>query len=276
MHQRLRLMVSLCRADNVTLDVTSVGSSHVSLTHCHPRDNWPAQDVALCLYYQMHDNTNSSRPVTSTPGSIFGGQQWGEQNGHWEYLLIWTLYSLNICKAPENVNGWYCQPSSGWGGRECVDITKETEILINRPLDSVLSLNSWQLLDTNKMSRGHCHEWGDHRESVPCHTSHLTLTRHCHDVGPRWQLHHPHSFFWHSSSSKFKRTPEEKIKMQTWFQTILLPNCCTMVINSNQSENQMTLVSVLWRVCCVYNCPGGPSDQGHWVVGVSPDNFQIQ
>ena len=78
------------------------------------------------------------------------------------------------------------------------------------------------------------------------------------------------------SSSKFKRTPEEKIKIQAWFQTILLPNCCTMVINSNQSENQMTLVSVLWRVCCVYNCPGGSSDPGHWVVGVSPDNFQIQ
>ena len=182
MHQRLRLMVSLCRADNVTLDVTGVGSSHVSITHCHPRDNWPAQDVALCLYYQMRDNTNSSRPVTSVPGSIFGRRQWGEQNGHWEYLLIWTLYSLNICKAPENVNDWYCQPSSEWGGRECVEITKETEILINRPLDSVLSLNSWQLLDTNKMSRGHCHEWGDHRESVPCHASHLTLTRHCHDV----------------------------------------------------------------------------------------------
>ena len=129
MHQRLRLMVSLCRADNVTLDVTGVGSSHVSLTHCHPRDNWPAQDVALCLYYQMRDNTNSSRPVTSIPGLFLADSIEPSRMGienicsfglciHWTSarhlkMLMADIASLplgeeeeNVSRSPKKLKSW--------------------------------------------------------------------------------------------------------------------------------------------------------------------------
>ena len=173
----------LCRRDNVTLDVTSVGPSQVAVTHCQPRNNWPAQDVApvsLLSNARQYQHFQTSAP--HPPGLFLADSSEADR------MDIENICSFRLCIH------W---TSAGHLKMLMTDFTslpplrKEEEnvsrslkklILINRTLGLVLSQNSWQLLDTNKMSRGHCHEWGDHRERVPCHTSHLTLTRHCHDT----------------------------------------------------------------------------------------------